>query len=75
MCDRILWPMTSTFNLDLHVVKLNRHRSFHSKVFVRTQIHTQQTDCATWTTKEIGDNLHRDNYVIYWPRTTMVDRD
>jgi len=63
--DPLLCPPTMQTDrppmlLDIDRVKVNQHvrclgqRLVTSKVIVRTQRHTHQTDCSTWTTKMVG---------------------
>jgi len=79
-CDRELWHMILTINLNLDGIntipiqyktslycaargkskgklpcQVPRSASFCSTVIVRTQTHTQPTDCSAWTTKFVSN--------------------
>ena len=65
-CNRPLWAMKLTFELDPDMVKVNQHakylgqRSFSSKLLSgHTHTETHRTDFFTWTTKVVCKNRPR----------------
>jgi len=59
--DGRLWPMISTFELDLYRIEMNQHAKCQhfkghlvKKIIVRTHTHTHSTECSAWTTRVIG---------------------
>jgi len=56
--------MTLTFELDLDSVKTNQYQVVLFKSCypdTKTDRHTHRTDCFTWATKVVGNNIGNDN--------------